>query len=272
MVTRDWRKPAALLSSLVRNGKSRLSHATRDDNLVAKLRIDGIGAPWYLTEEFVAALIEEDVAGAINADIEGELARLKQRGVQDAPQALEAFITETRGSQYITAQLLSIRAHCDVSMPFADRAALTLASRIPMPLKVHNQINRALLLERWPQSMWYSTAAILSPAGAPLIIQEASRAVRKGGEAVASWLHSATGGRIPVPRLSWVNFEFMRKTDALMALCDRLSDDVWDRRRIRDTVERMRNPSSRMRTHPMFDQLGKMLTVQGWLSSVVRAV
>jgi hypothetical protein len=230
------------------------------------LRIRSIRDQWYLAPDFRDGLERDRIVDAINADIEVGLRRLITRGVSTPTQLLEAFVSEHRGSQYIAAQLLSVRRSCDVTLPFADRAALEAATRIPANVKVHNLVNRAILERRWPAGLKYPMAATLVPAGAPLLVQEASRAIRKAGEKLSWSLNSISRGRIPRPRLSWVDFEFLRGSQEFARFGGHFTNAIWDQPRINDRIGSIAGGTGTS-VHPLYDQLGKMLTIQQWLAS-----
>jgi len=265
MLTSGMGKARALLASLHHDDAKKTSLDAAFPKVRDLLLVDSVGARWYLDPDFEAQLIESNVVAEINADIEADLKRLVDRGVNTGTQLLEAFVSEHRGSQYINAQLLSVRSSLDVSLPFAASQVMEVTTRIPAHVKVHNLVNQSMLRHHWPQSLRYPMAATLVPADAPLLIQESSRLVRKIGEAAGWSLHFLTRGYAPHPRLGWVDFEFLRTSDAFAALGDRFTLPMWNQGGIRGAIESMRDPGQKRPTHPMFDQMGKMLTLQGWL-------
>jgi hypothetical protein len=103
-------------------------------------------------------------------------------------------------------------------------------------------------------------AATLASAKRPLIVQEASRLVRKALELGRWRAHFASGGRIAPPRLSWVNFEFLRTGKHLRAIVDDLSADLWDKPAIIKRVELLAQGES-FPAHPMSDQIMKIYTI-----------
>lgn len=217
------------------------------------------GIPWYLTTEFGAAV--SDHREATMADIDAELARHRARGVHGQSTLIEAFITEQRGAQYIVAQSRSCRGSLDVDVPFATPALFVAASRLPLALRVHNRLNQKLLARHSKALLRFPMAATLVPARAPILVQEGSRAVRKLVETARTRLgsstsHSGTG---------WVNFEFLRKSEAFPAMASSLRHELWDREAIRRAVQAMQTaPASSL--HPMYDQLLKLRTLEFLLS------
>ena len=69
------------------------------------LRILQHRKPWYMKEIFWNDI---DCIAAMNLDTEATVVRLKERGIANINQLIEAFISEHRGSQYICSQLLSL--------------------------------------------------------------------------------------------------------------------------------------------------------------------
>ncbi|HEU4452933.1 MAG TPA: hypothetical protein VFR81_07725 [Longimicrobium sp.] len=231
--------------------------ADRAERLRGLLRVPGGAAPWYLAPEHAPPESSE----AMDADLETALERLRDRGISDPDRLAEAFVSEHRGTQYINAQLLSCRASLDVVLPFASRELLALASRVPLTRKIHNALNRAMLRRHAPGLLRYPMAATLVPAGSPLLLQEASRALRRGLEQGGWALHARSGGRLPAPRLGWVNFEFLRTGGALRAIVDDLRADLWNRPALWDRLARIGRGEWPHSLHPTYDQLAKIYTV-----------
>lgn len=103
-------------------------------------------------------------------------------------------------------------------------------------------------------------AATLIPARAPLFGQEVSRLFRKVYESGRMALHRRTRGAIPLPRLGWVNFDFLRQ-GALEPIVDGLRSDIWDRDAIRRRIRRLPDEPDPGALHPVFDQMSKVYTV-----------
>jgi hypothetical protein len=228
------------------------------------LHLQKLDRPWPIHENWwMTAHFGVD---PFNADIDHDLNRLRDRGVRTIDQLVEAYISEHRGSQYINAQVRSCRAYSDVSLPFVDRRLLELASALPLSSKIHNRINRELLRRFAPRLLRLPMAATLVAASRPLLFQEVSRFVRKGLELGRRRARAVSKGRIAAPRLSWVDFEFLRSGRELMAIADDLRAPLWDKPGIMAKVEQLaRNPS--IPTHPMSDQLMKVYTIDMALRS-----
>jgi hypothetical protein len=198
------------------------------------LRIRHLGRPWHVEESFWNNI---DLLDAVNADIQGTLIRLRERGISRGSQLLEAFITEHRGAQCINAQLLSCRASLDISIPFADRDFFTLASRIPIRAKIHNTVSREMLKSQGSHLLRLATPATLVPAAWPIWLQETSRLMRYIGDNAFWNFHLATHGRIRSPRTTWWNWEFLRNGASLNTLVADLRCDFWNKRSMRNRIK-----------------------------------
>lgn len=252
-------KIASVAGTLI--GASRISRAdagtSRD--VAAFLRLQGLSAPWYLHADFYESI--PSPLDGINAEIDGAIERLRRRGVLSPHQLIEAFISEHRGTQYINAQLLSCRGHVDVALPFADRALLSLASRLPLHAKLHNQVNCQVLRKYAPELLRPPTAATFVPAASPVIVQEASRLVRRAYEELRWRLYHRSRRRLPPPRLGWVFFEFLRSGTRLRNLIEDLRGDMWDREALHRRLDSIVKGEGMEDLHPIYDQLGKIYTV-----------
>jgi hypothetical protein len=218
---------------------------------------DTITKPWCLGKgawpggEAAIATTHDDVASAIQ--------RIESAGSVWANDAIEAFITEHRGAQYGASQLLSCRHSLDVGLPFANRMLTTIAARVPIEARIHNTLTRSILARKAPEMLSLPTAATLVSARTPLLLQEASRWVRHTLEYGQWRLHFRSRGRVPAPRYSWANFEFLRKGRALMAIVEDLRSDIWDHGEIRRRFSNVRSSPTPM--HSASDMLLKVYTV-----------
>ena len=227
--------------------------------LTAFLQIGPIPRPWFIRKDYWESV--RAPVDALNADVAEDLGRLRARGVESLDQLIEAYITELRGSQYINAQLRSCRAHVDIALPFIDRALLAFAARIPLPAKIHNGINRAMLRSHCRAMLRLPLAATLVPARAPILVQEGSRLVRKIWEEGQWAAHFRTAGRFPEPRLAWVNFEFLRESRALHQLVESLRSDIWDHTALARHADRVLSGAFRHPVHPVSDLMTKIATI-----------
>jgi hypothetical protein len=242
MVLRGGRKMVALLKEMW----GRSEDLEVDPAAFFKLSEERL--PWYLNGD----AWPETVVDEINRDVDSAFERLRERGVSTNGQLLEAFITEFRGTQYINGQLLACRAFTDVVLPYADREAMLIASQIPIKAKVHNMVNREILRRHDPRFLRTATGATLVPAGYPIVLQETTRAMRRGYEHLRWRLHFATRGRTEPPRFGWWNLEFLRNGEFLGALASDLRSDLWDNAAIQKHVADTKRwePETRTRIKP----------------------
>jgi asparagine synthetase B (glutamine-hydrolysing) len=226
--------------------------------IVNFLSIPQAARPWVIREDWWAA------AGVTteswNATIESDVARLRARGVHTVNQLVEAYVAEHRGAQYGNAQIRATRRYVDVTVPLADRRVLEWTTQLPLNSKIHNRANRATLLAFAPALLRYPMAATLADARRPLLVQEVSRFARKTFEASRRRWQMATRAPVVAPRLSWVNFDFLRRGPELRAFLEDLQGDFWDRaaiaRHIDETVR-----GSAVSTHSTSDHLLKVYTI-----------
>jgi hypothetical protein len=229
----------------------------------AYLRIPHIGRHWYLDAAFEESI--DRPLDRMNAEIDRARRRLEDRGVMGSLRQVEAFVSEHRGTQYINMQLLSCRAMTDVALPFAGSELFEFATEVPLTSKVHNSLNRIMLGRNAPGLLEYSMAATLVSARAPIWAQEASRLVRKVYEDGGNALEQRTRGRIPAPRLGWVNFDFLREGRALHAVVDDLACDFWNRQAMHSFIDAVSQRTTSASPHSLYDQMMKIYTVDRML-------
>jgi hypothetical protein len=217
------------------------------------------GTPWYLDPEFYGD--PDAVRRETQLDLDRALDRLRSRGASRPQAQLEAFIAEHRGSHYINQQLLSCRSSLDVLLPFASGQMLRAAASVPLDVRVHNQLNQRMLRRHAPAFIDAPLAAVLLPAKAPLLAQELTRFMRRSIEDGRWRLYSRSAGRIPRPRLSWVDFEFLRDGKAIGTLVGDLKADVWNRDALQSLAAKVASPRLVPHLHPVYDQLAKIYTL-----------
>jgi hypothetical protein len=170
-----------------------------------------------------------DLVDQINSDIHSHLGRLESRGVKHPDQLVEALLTETRGSQYIGAQLRICRSSLDVASVYGDMEHLKISSWIPSLAKVHNIIGKGTLRKIAPRMLDYPTAATLIPNRYPIIMQEAARVARRAYETAAMALRRRTKGKISPGLVAWHDFEFLRDGRILRDIAGSYRSDIFDR-------------------------------------------
>lgn len=229
------------------------------------LRLQSLGRHWYLDRDFEESI--SDRLDRLNHERARAIDRLEARGVRDPARLVEAFLAEHRGTQYVSAQLLSCRSSLDVAVPFGQHQLFRLSTRLPLQLKVHNRFNQQFLRRHSPTLLRFPLAATVVSAGAPILLQEISRAVRRVYEATGWKAHYASGGRLPHPRLGWLNFEFLRGGRSLRRMVDDLQAGFWDVDALYRAVSAIETGDATVRPHPIFDQLCKIYTVDLMLRS-----
>lgn len=220
---------------------------------------DSVEGSWYLSDGVTNDIT--DMGKRLNAEMRSYLERFRKRGIRTADRLLEAFKEEHRAAQYIAAQTVNARVAVDVSVPLANRDFMAFASRIPIGEKLNNSLNRQMLQAASSNLAKFPMAATLVPADAAIPFQEVSRAARKLYEIVRWKTYFSTGGTVSPPRLSWVNFEFLRGNEVLHQVVDELELTVWERRAMRKRIDELASMKRKERMHPYFDQLAKIFTI-----------
>ena len=205
--------------------------------------------PWFIHGDAWPELSEG--YNTIRSDIDCTIARLQKRGIRNPESIIESAITELRGAQYIAGQARSIGASLPISMPFADYKLLLQLTRLPMNLRIHNSLNRRLVKRFHPALLQFPTAATLVKASSPILMQEAGRAARRLLGKVQERAYSCFSYPTRLqPRLSWVDFEFLRNGARISTLVESLQSPITepDRTRPQDfgnsTCERAAQHSS----------------------------
>lgn len=227
-------------------------------SIIDFLSVPTVVRPWVINEDWWHSVAPD--LEAWRAEVTADILRLQSRGVQTVNQLVEGYVAEHRGSQYGNAQLRAARASVDVALPLADRRVLEWTTRLPLNAKIHNRANRLMLAQHYPQLLRYPMAATLADARRSLVVQEASRFARKGFEFGRRRLHALTGTGTPVPRLSWVNFDFLRGGAELTEVVSDLRGDMWDRGAI---LQHVRDSATNLTvsSHSTFDHLLKVYTL-----------
>ena len=216
--------------------------------------------PWYLDQDVWSEHFQESSI-RVQKDIDAEVAFYRKNGITSPPTLLESYITTQRGAQYICAQQLSCRRPgVSIAMPFASTRFMKQASLIPFEQKIHNKLNQKIIARLEPRLLNYPMAATLVSAKRPVPVQEASRFARRIGEELLWRSHKVAPSIISAPSLGWANFQFL-DTPALLNLVDFLRLDVFDKERMASTIR----ASEHQAKHPIWDMLGKMVTLDGMI-------
>lgn len=229
------------------------------------LRPRSFGRPWYLTQEWWGEA--GDVVSSLRASVERELATYRERGIERGEALVEAFVTEHRGSQYIGMQPRSFRANLSGAQPFVESDLLRLATGLPLSTKIHNRIHQRMLLDQYPELAAYPLAAVLVAARRPILLQESSRLARRIGEQLSQRVRRVLGAGPLPPRLSWVNFEFLRSSDRVKPLIESLRLPWWNRAALHAAADALARGEESPTPHGFFDQLMKIVTVDATFES-----
>jgi len=193
-----------------------------------RLSIKAFVKPRILNRDFWNSI--PDLVDQINSDIHSHLKRLESRGVLHPDQLIEAMLTETRGSQYIGAQLRVCRSSLDVINVYGDMEHFNVSSWIPPSAKLHNIIGKEMLRRIAPELLKYPTAATLIHNRYPMILQEATRIIRRAYETGAMALRRKTKGRISPRLVVWHDFEFLRDGRILKDIAGSYRSEILDRK------------------------------------------
>jgi len=220
--------------------------------------------PYYLksSEWEDPEVVSSELSQAARAVLSG----YRSRGTSTIEGLVEAFSTEHRGAQYIAAQPLSFRASAFGIQPFAESELIMTASNLPLGLKIHNKLNRQILLKFASSLTTYSMAATLVPASAPIAIQESSRLARRllvSAQERISAIQPHSKQRNW--RLSWVNFDFLRNSSSVDSLIEDLRQPFWDRDALHAKARFMADGTRGVSPHHLYDQLMKIYTVDSLL-------
>jgi hypothetical protein len=183
----------------------------------------------------VTSAFEQQISAAIEDDIEKVIGRYAQRGIGDAGRMVEAYTTEYRGLHYICQQPLTLTKQLDVALPLGSPPLVEAVLAVPLTRRIHNSLSRSLLRRFRPELLALPLAA--SPfvsAGAPILVQESGRIVRRVVDRVSRQAYLLSAGRRgAMRRYGWVDFESdVRAGDFLDAWRESLSWDGLDRQAI----------------------------------------
>lgn len=201
------------------------------------LRLSFKNRPWTANVTCFTDL--PGITEEINADVMAHLKRIEARGIDDPSRMIEAFITETKGGQRMTAQLRCLRAYVDVANLFADQEFFYLGSWVPYRYKIHCLLFREILRRVEPALLRYSTAATLVPAGSPILLQEASRVMRRVFDDAATRLVARSRVNLGIRPSGYMNLEFLRDGRLFTALIDSLRTQFLDKSVLRDVADQV---------------------------------
>lgn len=202
-------------------------HAANNTKSVYEfVQVRNLNRHWLIREDYWNSV--PDLVDRVNSDIRDHLQRLEDRGIRDVDQLLEAHLTETRACQYIAPQLRTCRAHVDIVNIYGDQELFDIASWIPTRMKIHNAMTRAVLLEYDPLLLHFPTAAALLNSQYPILLQEATRLMRRFYEVAAMKVRLRSRGRISPRLIAWYNYEFLRDGSILRKIVDTYRCEFFD--------------------------------------------
>jgi hypothetical protein len=219
--------------------------------------------PWFVAEDYWRSL--DRPTEAFNAEVEKVLKRLIARGVAGRDRLIECLVTEHRANQMFMTQVLSCRTSMDIAIPLADQELVRLISSIPLSERIHNSLNRRMLLRHSKAPLKFPLAATLVPAAWPISLQEGSRLVRHVCENYWWKVHAKTAGRVKPPRTSWIKFDFLRSGKSLTVLSDQLRARIWDRQAIDARIARLVEGSDTEMIHPVTMVMTTIFTADRFL-------
>ena len=206
------------------------------NNIYNFFSLKSLDRPWYIKADFWESI--QSVKDDINADIKKFIRRIESRGVKNTEQLVEAYITESRGSHCIAPQLLTCRSNLNISYVFGDKELLDLASQIPLSLKINNSLSQAILYRYANDLLNYPMGAILVSARKPIIVQEATRILRKSLGQVSQqrffFLHNYFKPKI----FGWDNFDFLRDGKVVQELLNDIRNDIFDKNSINNFIQK----------------------------------
>jgi hypothetical protein len=212
---------------------------------------------WWCFKPEMRLDLRESITTRLKSDFREELERLYSTGADSYESLVEAFQVLHHGRHYSNAQLTSAREVIPVINPFTNPDVLDAALTLSTGKRVNDRFDRQLLKDLAPQLLEYPMAATLVKAKRPILMQEASRALRQQIDKVR-WRRyrgpQRDGGKNP--NLGWSNFEFVRGTSLLHDVIDSLHSDIWDRPNMHSTVSN--HPMTNI--HPLYDMLCKIKT------------
>jgi hypothetical protein len=192
--------------------------------------------PWYIKESVWKERFE-GVHERINGDVALAIERYVERGVKTKESVIEACITENRFTQIVSDQLRSTAAFRPLIAPFGHRDFLEYSCRVPFEKKVHRTLNQNIIRTLFPDLLEFPTAAILCRSKRPILMQEATRAIRHAAEDAKWSVHIKTNGLVAAPNLGWPNFQFLQHSAVLKNMIDNLRSPIWDRDRMRTFID-----------------------------------
>lgn len=254
MLMPDHKKMFFVASGVLRKKQKPMSAGNAADFL----RITEFNRPWYVKKDFWES--NASIKDSINEDIEASINRLVKRGITDLDRLIEAYITESRASRYISAQLLSCRGNLDIINIFGDRELLSFSSSIPLLMKIQNALSRAVIGKYAKDLLNFPTAAILVNADSPILLQEFSRLVRKTAFNLSWKVHFLTSGKTKPFFVGWDNFELLRNGRILQDLADNISNSYIEGKSLFNFTDKIKKGAWKGHLYNVSDQYMKIFS------------
>ncbi|NMH59053.1 hypothetical protein [Alteromonas ponticola] len=184
--------------------------------------------PWFFNEDVNFS----DLTNDFTDDVRHSLSEYVGFGTSGIQELSERFKIEHSLRQYFSMQTKSAANLFGYHHPFTDSKLAQLVLTLKYRHRINYKLSRHVVKSRAPELLELPLAATLVKASSPIIMQEASRAVRVTGEL----MYSKLTGKLP-KGLGWNNFQFLNRTSAFHEYADMLVDDIWDKPKIHRFLE-----------------------------------
>ncbi len=225
--------------------------------------------PWFVSTAGVdqnAVPAEAEIAAECLSQVAASIAEYTATGLSEVNELIEWFITEHRGAQYIAAQARSLQPHVALSLPFIMPGVVKLVRRFAFAERVHNSLNRRLLMRFYPELLRLPLASTLVAATEPPTILELSRLARRMSDSMQRQLNRNFPSLVRPLRRSWVNYDFMANGHEITAICESLQQPWWNFQGIEAVIAAIKAGKYPYSLHPVTEVLLKMYTVDRLLS------
>lgn len=213
---------------------------------------------WFVQSQLADYLRSKDLVDQSNRRLSALFESYGEQGMEDAQAMFERFYTEHRGGQYINRQLSNAAQGYRFRNIFTNRELLSASPSIPFSRRAHNKINKEVIKKLSPKLLNFPMAATLANGGRPMILQEASRGVRKVIERhrislSMYWWLSRYGRR----GFGWNDFRSVVSEEWIVSISPLLSDKLWDHEKIVEVVR----SNNQLNSYSLFDMISKAITI-----------
>ncbi len=179
--------------------------------------------PWFFKDDIGFDSVQKTFTEQTRQCLEGYV----QTGTSGIQELCERYKIEHSLRQYFSFQTKSASSSLGYHHPFIDSQLAKLVLTLKYRHRINYKLSRHVVKSRAPHLLDLPLAATLAKASSPVVVQEASRALRIAGEK----FYSKATGNLP-KGLGWNNFQFLNKTNTFHEYADMLVDDVWDKAKI----------------------------------------